>query len=304
MEVCGFNDWLIERLPRWGCKEVIVVQPEERLRQKTDRRDANRLSELLWINRQRLLAGLRVRGMRRVHISTPAEREDRRLTALRRSVGADLTRVINAVKHILRRHNLEQSCPTKGIQTDSARKWLRTLKLLECDRLELDQLLARWGLLQEQRDELDKRIESRQGGNKKAGIVASIFGAGAYTSLGIASRVGPIDRFPRPRSLANYFGVTPGSRNSGKADKRLGSITKQGSAMVRFLLGQLVLHVLRRDPQMRQWYKGIRKRRGSKIARVAVMRRLVTIIWHMLKKNEGYMPGGPPRARLAATAGR
>jgi transposase len=64
---------------------------------------------------------------------------------------------------------------------------------------------------------------------------------------------------------------------------RLGSITKQGSAMARFILGQLVMHVLRRDPWMKAWYGRIKRRRGAKIARVAVMRRLATIIWHTVK---------------------
>jgi hypothetical protein len=39
---------------------------------------------------------------------------------------------------------------------------------------------------------------------------------------------------------------------------------------------------------MRSWFQRIKKRRGSKIGRVAVMRRLLTIIWHMLKKKEKY----------------
>jgi hypothetical protein len=46
--------------------------------------------------------------------------------------------------------------------------------------------------------------------------------------------------------------------------------------------------VLRFDTAMRGWYKRIKKRRGSKIARVAVMRRMVTIIWHMLKSRQRY----------------
>jgi hypothetical protein len=62
--------------------------------------------------------------------------------------------------------------------------------------------------------------------------------------------------------------------------------------MARFVLGHMVLHVLRRDGQMRAWYSRIKRRRGSKIARVAVMRRLATIIWHMVKHNEPYTAGG------------
>ena len=59
-----------------------------------------------------------------------------------------------------------------------------------------------------------------------------------------------------------------------------------------------MLHVLREDPWMRNWFKAIKRRRGSKIARVAVMRRLATIVWHMLTRREAYVCGGPPQARL------
>jgi transposase len=83
----------------------------------------------------------------------------------------------------------------------------------------------------------------------------------------VAGNVGVARGRASGRSLANFFGLTPGCRNSGEATDRLGSITKEGSRQVRFLLGQLVLHVLKRDAKLRAWYKGIKKRRGSKIAR-------------------------------------
>lgn len=57
VEVCGFNDWLIERLSHWGCRWVYVISAPDRIRRKTDRRDAAKLSELLWINRDRIGAG-------------------------------------------------------------------------------------------------------------------------------------------------------------------------------------------------------------------------------------------------------
>ena len=109
-----------------------------------------------------------------------------------------------------------------------------------------------------------------------------------------ATAVGPIKRFPRPRSLSNYFGLTPGCRNSSNVKDRIGSITKEGSKTARFLLGQLVLHFLKRDPKMRAWYRRIKLRRGSKSARVAVMRRITTVFWHMLTYEEPYTIGGPP----------
>jgi transposase len=131
--------------------------------------------------------------------------------------------------------------------------------------------------------------------NPNVALLRTMPGDSHYSGLALASRIGSIDRFPRPRSLANYFGLTPGCRNSGLTTDRLGSITKDGSRMARFILGQLVLHALKQDATMRAWYGRIKHRRGSKIARVAVMRRLTTVLWHMLKHQEPYRMGGNPR---------
>ena len=47
IEVCGFNDWLLALLPEYGCREVVLIQRELQDKQKTDRRDAHKLGELL-----------------------------------------------------------------------------------------------------------------------------------------------------------------------------------------------------------------------------------------------------------------
>jgi hypothetical protein len=64
------------------------------------------LSELLWVNRERLLHGKPVRGLRQVDMATTTDQENRRLTTLRKDAGGDRTRVLNKIKQILRRHNL------------------------------------------------------------------------------------------------------------------------------------------------------------------------------------------------------
>jgi len=248
------------------------------------------------------LAGKKIQGIRRIQLPTDREAEDRQLTVVRQRMGQQRTRTINRIKHLLRKHNLEQQQPAKGLDTQRTRKWLATLPLAAIDRLEMDLLLAQWKLWDEQLAKLELEIEKRQAQSKTAAVLATIPGCAAYGSLALASRIGPIERFPRPASLANYWGLTPGCRNSGEATDRLGSITKQGSAMARFVLGHMVLHVLRRDGRMRAWHGRIKRRRGSKIARVAVMRRLATIIWHMVKHNEPYVVGGPPQRKLAAQA--
>jgi transposase len=246
------------------------------------------------------LADQRVQGVRRVQAPTEQEAENRQLTVLRQRLGQLHTRTINRIKHLLRKHNLEQEQPAKGLDTKRTRKWLTALNLNLMDRMEMDLLLAQWTVWDEQLEKLETEIQQRQKQHPTASIVATIPGCAAYGSLALASRIGAIERFPRPESLANYWGLTPGCRNSGEATDRLGSITKQGSSMARFILGQLVVHVLRRDAWMKAWYGRIKRRRGSKIARVAVMRRLAEIIWHMVKHNEAYVAGGPPRRKLGS----
>jgi len=47
LEVCGFNDWLIEKLRKWKCQEIVLIHPEKPSKKKTDRRDARKLADLL-----------------------------------------------------------------------------------------------------------------------------------------------------------------------------------------------------------------------------------------------------------------
>jgi transposase len=201
--------------------------------------------------------------------------------------------VLNGIHKILRKHNLEQACPTKVFQTKKVRRWLTEIELPALDRLEMNLLLPHWDLLDEQLEAVEAKIAERAANDEQTQLVESMPGMGHYSALGIASRIGDIERFKRPDSLANYFGLTLSCRDSGEATQRLGSITKRGSKMVRYLLGQAVVKVLRFDGAMRAWFKRIKRRRGSKIARVAVMRRMVTILWYMLKRKQKYRYDSP-----------
>jgi hypothetical protein len=102
LEVCGFNDWLIRMLREYRCQEVILIQPDDRKKFKTDRRDAAALSELLWVNRDRLLQGKPVRGVRRVDIASSTDQKNRWLTTLRKDAGQVRTRLVNRIRHLLR----------------------------------------------------------------------------------------------------------------------------------------------------------------------------------------------------------
>ena len=288
VEVCGFNDWLLELLPKYGCTQTILIQPTKKMKVKTDRRDAHALSELLWVNQHRLRTGQLVRGVRVVVLPSRFDAESQRITLLRKDAGKMRTRSTNRIKHILRKHNLQWDQPTKTFPTLKALAWLKSIELPSGDRAEMDwQLdeLERWS---KRCAALEEQIIGRAQGLELVEILRTIPGVGYYIALTLACRIGDPTRFPKGKSLAHYFGLTPGVNDSGEGTGRRGRITKAGSPMARWVLAQVTLHVLRRDPAMKAWYKPIKNRRGSKVARVAVMRKLCVIIRNMLVNKQDY----------------
>jgi len=288
IESCGFEHWLGEKLKIHGCSMTVIVQPLKRSRHKTDKRDAYSLAELLWVNRERLRGGQRVHGIRQVLIPSETDRQDRMLTNQRVEIGRQETRVISQIKSILRRFNLMHDCPTKGFKTKKARIWLRTLELPEVDKIVLDLAIERWELIEQQLARIELEVKRHAERHTSAPVLRTIPGVGALTALALASRIGPIERFPRPASLANMFGLTPSINDSGETTGRLGNITKNGHPNVRYLLGQVVFHLVKKDRTIRDVHRRLRKRRGPKTAMVAIMRRIACRIWHMLQTGEAY----------------
>ena len=187
---------------------MILIQPSDRKKRKTDRRDAASLSELLWVNRDRLLAGKPVRGLRQVDVASPRDQENRRLTTLRKEAGQTRTRLINKVRHVLRRHNLQCEMPTKTFPTLSAIPWLKKVVLSPIDRLEMDDLLVDLEQIEARVKRLDKAIVERSRISPDAVLLSSMPGVGSFTATGLSCRVGRVERFPRSHSLANYWGLS------------------------------------------------------------------------------------------------
>ncbi len=292
VEECGFTVWLVELLEQFECQTVIIVQPLERSKHKTDKRDAAKLAESLWINRDRISAGKRMRDIRQVMKPSETDRQCRLLTNGLISIRRQRTRVMNISSATVRRFNLIHDCPTKGFNTKKARVWLRELDLPVADRMILDQTLVRWEEFDRQIPVLEAEVDMRAENHPAAMVLRTIPGFGSLTSLAVASRIGPIGRFPRPSSLANMFGLTPTINDSGETTGRIGKISKEGHPNMRFLLGMAVHMLTQKDPEVRKVYRAIRKRRGGKTATVAVMRRLSCTMWHMLQTGEAYRIAG------------
>jgi transposase len=112
-------------------------------------------------------------------------------------------------------------------------------------------------------------------------------GVGPLTALAYVLIVGRADRFQCGKQIASYLGLVPAEESSGER-RRLGHISKQGNALLRFLLVEAAQVTVRSDPEWRSKYFHLAMRRGRKIAKVAMARRLAVRMYWMWRKKWDY----------------
>jgi transposase len=141
--------------------------------------------------------------------------------------------------------------------------------------------------LQAQIAGLDVEITKRVSSDRKAKLLSTIPGIGRFIAYALSVHVGNIGRFPSSKHFASYFGLVPSEHSSGGHVRR-GHITKQGNRLMRWLFVEAAQVAVRVDPTLKSWYRRVRSRRGSKIAMVAVARKLATAAYHVLKDGIPY----------------
>jgi transposase len=121
-------------------------------------------------------------------------------------------------------------------------------------------------------------------------LLTSMPGLGWLTALELLLELQEVARFRRADQLAAYVGLTPAQYSSGE-HVRLGRITRQGKPTLRLLLVQLAWRLIGKDEAMRARYDELRGRAGGKRAIVAIARRLLLRIRHLLRAGEPYAVG-------------
>ena len=112
-------------------------------------------------------------------------------------------------------------------------------------------------------------------------------GVGPLTALAFVLIIGRAERFQCGKQIACYLGLVPLEDSSGDR-RRLGHITKQGNSRLRFLLVEAAQVTVRSDQQWRSKYFHLAMRRGRKIAKVAMARRLAIQMYWMMRKEWDY----------------
>ena len=155
------------------------------------------------------------------------------------------------------------------------------------DKLEARHLLQQLHLLEEELDEVDRCIARLACHDPRVPCLMQITGVGYYTAYAILAVIGNVQRFPTPNKLAAYAGLVPSQHQSGHRSY-YGHITKQGDRLLRWVMVEAARAAVRWDPHWQQVHDRIAHRRGTNIATVAVARKLLVTIWHLLTHKSHY----------------
>jgi hypothetical protein len=142
-------------------------------------------------------------------------------------------------------------------------------------------------VLEEELDEADRLIARLASQDPRVPYLMQLTGVNYYTAFSILAAIGDVERFASPDQLTAYGGLVPRQHQSG-AHNFHGHITKAGNSLLRWLVIEAARSAIRWDPHWRKIYERIARRRGSQIATVAVGRRLLALIWHLLTNQETY----------------
>jgi len=266
--------------------DAVRIRAYEVRDQKYDPRDAGNILDLLRTGR-----------FPRIWVPSVEERDLRQLPVH----GMKQVRARTQVKNQLHALAISQGvCRKRKLWSAKGRKELESLALLPWAARRRKELLEWLDRLDAQVRELDRAVE--EAGRERAEVawLRTHPGVGRVVALACVLTVGPLEHFPNSRKLVSYLGLNPREHSSG-GRQRLGSISKQGNTMMRWLLIEAAPTAARLDPDLRRTYQRLKHQRHSGVAKLAVARRLVVRLFWMLRMRHNYaqrvhMSGSPSSA--------
>ena len=277
MEASGHARWF-ERLVAELQFELRIgdaaeIRSKRVRKQKTDRQDAQLILRLLLEDRF-------------PHIWVPSweNRDLRQLLWHRHRMVQARTRIMNQLQAVALNEGLR--CKKK-LWRERGRQQLESFRLAPWATRRRRDLLELVDRLTPTIAELSHAIEQEVEKCPAAQRLRTHPGVGSLTALAFVLIIGEVNRFRCGKQVASYLGLVPLEESSGNR-RRLGHITKQGSSMMRFLLVEAAQVTVRSLPEWRSKYLHLVLRRGRKIAKVAMARRLAVHLFWMMRKEWNY----------------
>jgi hypothetical protein len=164
------------------------------------------------------------------------------------------------------------------------RSWWLALKLNPSEKLRARQDLVLLDhlapLITEVESEIN-RLSLAEPWAQQTPYLLQLPGIGLITAMTILGAIGEIERFPTAKKLVGYAGLGARIHSSGQTH-RTGGITKQGRKELRAVLVEAAWTAVRYDPHWKEQFERLADRIGRQKAIVAIARKLLVIIWHVL----------------------
>jgi len=250
-------------------------------RQKTDRRDAAHLLELLTSGR-----------FPRIWVPSPELRDTRQLLLHRHKLVGMRRQVKNELQHLALNQGVQRK---RKLWSVAGRQVLESLSLPAWTARRRNDLLALLNQLDARLGELDQAVGVEAERRPEVRLLMTHPGVGPVVGLAYVLTLGPVERFPRGKQVASYLGLIPREHSSGGRQK-LGAISKQGNTLLRSLLVEAAKSAARWDDELRRDYRRLAERKHKAVAVVMVARKLAVRLYWMLRENRPYAP--PPAVRM------
>jgi len=277
MEASGHARWFERLLAELQFElwigDAAEIQSKRVRKQKTDRQDAQLILRLMLKD-----------DFPQIWVPSWENRDLRQLLWHRHRMVQVRTRIMNQLQALALNEGVR--CK-KRLWREHGRRQLESFRLAPWASRRRRDLLELLDRLNPTIAELSQAIEQEAEKCPEAQRLMTHPGVGPLTALAFVLIIGKAERFQCGKQIASYLGLVPLEKSSGNR-RRLGHITKQGSSMVRFLLVEAAQVTVRSLPEWRRKYVQLMMRRGRKIAKVAMARRLAVALYWMWRKGWNY----------------
>jgi transposase len=269
-------EWLAELLEDAGYETHLAhplrTKAIASARVKNDAVDARTLAQLL-------RAGM----LPEAYIAPRELRDLRELLRYRISLTQMRTALKNRIHATLARQGIRNE--HSDLFGRAGRAFLDELALRAPTRRRIASILALIDDFGRELGEVDREIGAAAKADPRVPVLCQIRGVGPYTAMLIIAEVGDVSRFPSARHLCSWAGITP-KVHASDTKVRLGHITRQGSAALRWALVEAAQTAVQGGGPLRESFERIAKRRGRRIAKVAIARKILTLAYYGLRDGE------------------
>jgi transposase len=279
LEATGYSRWFERLLAELGFEvwigDAAEIKRQRGRKQKTDRNDAQLLLKLLLENR-----------FPKIWVPNPENRDLRQLLWHRHRLVQMRTRIMNQLQAVAMNEGYRWK---KKLFSEQGRALLEKLSLAPWASRRRKELLELLDQLDPKIAELTAAVE--QEANQQPAVMRLMThpGVGPITGLAYVLVIGTPERFPCGKKIGSYTGLIP-SEDSSAGHQRLGHISKQGNALLRYLLGEAAQAAARCNPDWRRRYVHLTMRREKRIAKVAMARKLAVRLYWMWRPRRTFEP--------------